>query len=107
MVAKGDTATLRQNAIPGVAADFSGIEKQLRLIKGSGGGRMPPRASLVLEAEGGRTCRACGIFLRRVSERVGRLPLVPPFTSTICLRKYAVLILDASTAKGPTAVSSF
>jgi len=85
MVAKETTATLRQNAIPGVAADFSGIENTVKTNqKDLAGAHCRRAASLRAEAEAPHLPRMRN-FSAEFSERVGRLPLVPPFTSTICL----------------------
>lgn len=105
MVAKADTATLRQNAIPGVASDFSGIENTVKSNqKDLAEAHATARPPFVLEAEGtAPTAHAeffCGVFGKAgqtATSAAFYLNNLPP-------GKYAVVILDATT-KGPTAVS--
>ena len=53
MAAKGDSTTLRQNAIPSLAADFSGIEAAVKDNQGEFLGSQSDAASALL-AEGRR-----------------------------------------------------
>jgi hypothetical protein len=106
MVAKGDSATLRQNAIPSLASDFSGIENTVKANqKDLAGARAAARPPFLLEAEGTAPITHaeffCGVFGKSgqtATSAAFYLNNLPP-------GKYAVVILDASTAKGPTAVS--
>jgi hypothetical protein len=105
MVAKGDTATLRQNAIPGVAADFSGIEATVKSHQQDlAGAHSTVRPPFLLEADGTAPIAHaeffCGIF-----GKSGQTPTSAVFyLNNLPPGKYAAVILDAS-AKTPTAVS--
>jgi hypothetical protein len=53
LIAKGDTATLRQGMIPGAASDFSGIETTVKDSQGAlAGSRATVRPPFLLVAEG-------------------------------------------------------
>jgi hypothetical protein len=106
LIAKGDTATLRQSAIPSVASDFSGIETTVKdghsALAGSKATVRPP---FVLVAEGTapipRAEFLCGVFGssgQTSDSAVFSLNNLPP-------GKYAVVILDAPSAKGAYTVS--
>jgi hypothetical protein len=105
MIARGDTASLRQNSIASVAGDFSGIEATVKDHQSAlAGTHVTARPPFVLEAEGSTTLSHaeffCGVFGKSgqtSSSAVFYLNNLPP-------GKYAVIILDAS-AKPPTAVS--
>ena len=105
-VAAGDAASLRQNAIPSLAADFSSIEATVKdnqaALTGSKAAARPP---FLLEAEGAATIpRAeffCGVFGSKGQTRDSAafsLNDLPP-------GKYGVVILDASSSKGAYTVS--
>jgi len=105
MIAKGDTAGLRQNAIPSIAGDFAGIEGTVKdhqsVLAGSHGTARPP---FLLVAEGSAPMAHaeffCGVFGKNgqtANSAVFYLNNLPP-------GKYGVVMLDAS-AKTPTAVS--
>jgi len=105
MVAKGDTAGLRQNAIASLAGDFSGIEGTVKdhqaALAGSHATARPP---FLLEATGTtpifRAEFFCGVFGKNgqtTNSAVFYLNNLPP-------GKYGVVILDAA-GKTPTAVS--
>ena len=106
LIAKGDAASLRQSAIPSLAADFSGIEGTVKENQAAlGGSKASARPPFVLEATGTATIpRAeffCGVFGKngQTSDSAAfSLNGLPP-------GKYAVVILDAPTAKGPYTVS--
>ena len=105
-VAAGDGASLRQNAILSLAADFSSIEETVKdnqaALAGSKAAARPP---FLLEAQGTATIpRAeffCGVFGRsgqtRDSAAFSLNGLAPG--------KYGVVILDASSPKGAHMVS--
>jgi hypothetical protein len=105
-VAASDVASLRQNAIPSLAADFSSIEETVKdnqaALAGSKAAARPP---FLLEAEGTATIpRAeffCGVFGRsgqtRDSAAFSLNGLAPG--------KYGVVILDASSPKDAHMVS--
>jgi hypothetical protein len=106
LVAKGDTALLRQSAIPSLASDFSGIEGAVKenqpALAGSKASIRPP---FVLQAEGtAPAARAeffCGVFGsngQTSNSAVFTLNNLPP-------GKYGVVILDAPSAKGAYTVA--
>jgi hypothetical protein len=106
LVAKGDTDSLRQKAMPSVAGDFSGIENTVKdnqtALAGSKAAARPP---FLLEAEGAAPiARAeffCGVFGSKGQTRdsaVFSLNDLPP-------GKYGVVILDAPSSKGAYTVS--
>jgi len=106
MASKGDTASLRQNAIPGLASDFSGIEGAVRdNLPNLAGVQGTPRPPFLLKAEGtGPLERAeflCGVFGRdgqTANSAVFVIPNLPPAT-------YAVTPLDAPGPKGAYTVT--
>lgn len=106
MLAKGDTASLRQNAIASLASDFSGVENT---VKGHQdeltGAQATPRPVFLLEAEGPspkpHSEFYCGVFGKNgqtSSSAIFYLDSLPP-------GKYAVIILDTTSAKGKTTSS--
>jgi hypothetical protein len=105
-VAAGDAASLRQNAIPSLAADFSSIEETVKdnqaALAGSKAAARPP---FLLEAEGTATIpRAdfyCGVFGRSGQTRDSSAFSL----NNLAPGKYGVVILDASPAKGAYTVS--
>jgi hypothetical protein len=105
MVAKGDAGSLRQNAIPSVASDFSGIEATVKSHQPDlAGAHATARAPFLLEAEGAAPIAHaeffCGIF-----GKSGQTPTSAVFyLNNLPPGKYAAVILDGS-AKVPTAVS--
>jgi hypothetical protein len=105
-IAKGDVGSLKQAAIPSLASDFSGIENTIKgnqaALAGSRGTARPP---FLLEAGGTAALpRAeffCGVFGRsgQTSDSAAfYLTNLPP-------GKYAVVIFDAPSSKGPYTVS--
>lgn len=106
MVVRGDAASLRQNAIPSVASDFTGIEATVKDHQQAlAGSRGAARPAFVLLAEGsGPIARAeflCGVFGKSgqtSNSAAFYLNNLPP-------GKYAVVIMDAAPVKVPTAVS--
>jgi hypothetical protein len=106
MVARGDAATLRQNAIPSLASDFSVIESTVKGNQSALTGSKPTlRPTFILEAPGTATIpRAeffCGVFGKSgqtASSAIFYLNNLPP-------GKYGVVIADATGAKAPSTVS--
>jgi hypothetical protein len=105
-IAKGDSATLRQNSIPSLASDFSGIETTVKdnqpALAGSKG---TPRPPFLLEAEGtapiARAEFYCGVFGRNgqtADSAAFYLNSLPP-------GKYAIIMFDVSSSKGAYTVS--
>ncbi|HEV3305212.1 MAG TPA: hypothetical protein VGZ91_02130 [Candidatus Sulfotelmatobacter sp.] len=106
LLAKGDTTSLRQAAIPSLASDFSGVEATIKdkqsALTGAKGTARPP---FLLEADGtAPIVRAefyCGVFGRNgqtADSAAFYLNNLPP-------GKYGVVILDVSSSKGPHTVS--
>jgi hypothetical protein len=106
MIVKGDAASLRQNAIPSLASDFSGIESTVKdhqkVLAASHPTARPP---FLLEADGTAAIAHaeffCGVFGKSgqtSSSAAFYLNSLPP-------GKYGVVILDASSAQGPNAIS--
>jgi hypothetical protein len=97
LAAKGDVATLRQNAIPSVATDFGGIEAAVRDHQETfAGAHASPRAPFLLTAEGAKPLERaeflCGVFGKSgqtANSAVFVLPNLPP-------GEYAVVILDVA-----------
>lgn len=105
-VAAGDAASLRQNAMPSLAADFSSIESTVKdnqaALAGSKGVVRPP---FLLGVEGTAAMpRAeffCGVFGRsgQTSDSAAF------YLNNLAPGKYGVVIVDASSSKGPYTVS--
>ena len=106
LVAKGDAASLRQSAIPRLAADFSGIEARVKENQAAlTASKAVARPPFLLVAEGTAAIpRAefyCGVFGSKGQTRdsaVFTLNNLPP-------GKYGVVILDSPSAKGSFTVS--
>ncbi len=106
MMAKGDSVSLRQNAIPGLASDFSNIETAVEDNQPNfAAGQATARPPFELKAEGAAAlARAeflCGVFgangqTSNSAEFI--IPNLPP-------GNYGVVIEDVSTAKGPYSVT--
>jgi hypothetical protein len=106
LVAKGDSASLRQNAIASLAADFSGVEGTVKGAQTSlAGSTAKLRSAFLLEAEGtAPAARAeffCGVF-GKTGQTSGSAVFV---LNNLPPAKYAVVLLDASAAKAPSTVS--
>jgi hypothetical protein len=106
LTASGDAASLRQSAIPSLAADFSSIEATVKdnqaALAGSKGIARPP---MLLQLDGTATVAHaeffCGVFGR--SGQTSDSSVF--YLNDLAPGKYGVLILDASSAKGPYTVS--
>ncbi|MGH9513693.1 MAG: hypothetical protein ACRD2U_16310 [Terriglobales bacterium] len=106
MAARGDSASLRQNAIPSLASDFSSVETAVSDHKAEfAGAQANPRPPFLLRAQGtaplARAEFLCGVFgangqTATSSEFV--IPNLPP-------GEYGIVILDVPTAKQPYTVS--
>ena len=106
MATKNDTASLKQNAIPGLASDFGGIEG---LVKDrqpdlSGAQGTVKNVFLLDNEQGVPNVRAefyCGVFGKSgqtATSSAFYLDNLPP-------AKYAVVLIDANSAKGRTMFS--
>jgi hypothetical protein len=106
LVAKGDVATLRQNAIPSLVDVFPAIEAEVKESQSApAGAKAIARPPFLLVAEGtvplAHAEFFCGVFGSKGQTRdsaVFTLNDLPP-------GKYGVVILDAPSLKGPFAVS--
>jgi hypothetical protein len=106
LIAKGDTATLRQGMIPGVASDFSSIETTVKDSQAAlAGSKATVRPPFLLVADGAAPIPhaefLCGVFAsngQTTDSAVFSLNNLPP-------GKYAVVILDAPSPKGEYMVS--
>lgn len=106
MVSRGDTASLKQNAIPALANNFAGMEGTIKENQANlSGAHATARLPFELKAEGtaplARAEFLCGVFnatgqTANSSEFV--IPNLPPGT-------YGVSILDVTTQKSPYTVS--
>ena len=103
--AKGDVASLRQNAIPSLASDFGGVEGAIRESQSNfAGAQAKARPPFLLKAEGttaiARAEFLCGVFGRSgqtANSAVFVIPNLPP-------GDYGVVILDVA-AKTPSTLS--
>jgi hypothetical protein len=105
-IAKDDAASLRQNAIPSLASDFSGIETTVKDNQSAlAGSKATARPPFLLEADGTapipRAEFYCGVFGRNGQtgdSAAFYLNNLPP-------GKYAAVIFDAPSSKGAYTVS--
>jgi hypothetical protein len=106
MVARGDAASLRQNAIPSLAGDFSGIEGTVKENQSAlAGAKASARPPFLLEAQGTapipRAEFFCGVF-----GASGQTKDSAAFSiNGLSPGKYGVVILDAPTSKGAYTLS--
>lgn len=106
MAAKGDAASLRQNAIPSLASDFAGIEGTIKDNQPNlAGTQATIKSFFLLDASGAAPVPNaefyCGVFGKNgqtANSAAFYLNNLPP-------AKYAVVLLDATSAKGRTMFS--
>src|SRR5215472_9571411 len=106
MTAKGDLASLRQNAIPSLASDFGGVENTIKERQQDLTGAQPNLKSLyLLNAEDSTSNQHaefwCGVFNRNgqtANSAAFVFDGLPP-------GKYAVILMDANSPKGRTMFS--
>jgi hypothetical protein len=106
LLAKGDTASLKQNAIASLASDFSAVENTAKSHQDElAGAQATPRPVFELEADGPspkpHSEFYCGVFGKNgqtSGSAIFYLDNLPP-------GKYAVIILDTTSAKGKTTSS--
>jgi hypothetical protein len=106
MAARGDSASLRQNAIPSLASDFSGIENALKENRANLTGiQSVARPPFVLKVEGTAAIERaeflCGVFGAQGQTRdsaVFVIPNLPP-------GNYGIVTLDAASPQGAYTVS--
>ena len=104
LVAKGDAATLRQNATPSLAADFSGIEATVKDHQQDlAGAQGTLKGAFLLD---GTTPVPHAEFYCGVFGKTGQTANSAVFyLDNLPAGKYAVVLLDGTTAKGRTMVS--
>ena len=100
LAAKGDTATLRQNSIPSLASDFSGIEATIKDHQQDlAGAQASAKSVFLLEAQGTAPLPNaefyCGVFGKE-GQTAGSAEF---FLNNLPPGKYAIALLDASSAK--------
>jgi hypothetical protein len=103
MAAKGDVASLRQNAIPSIASDFTGIENALKANEPKlTGSQASIKSSFLLDASGEAPLPNsdfyCGVFGKNgqtANSAAFYFNNLPP-------AKYAVVLVDATSPKGLT-----
>jgi hypothetical protein len=106
MIARGDAASLRQNAIPSLAGDFSGVEGTVKENQSAlAGSKASARPPFLLEAQGTapipRAEFFCGVFGAR-----GQTKDSAAFSiNGLAPGKYGVVILDVPSGKGAYTVS--
>jgi hypothetical protein len=106
LVAKGDSASLKQNAIPSLASDFSDIENALKDNEANlSGAQGTLRPSFLLKAEGAakleRAEFLCGVFGPN-----GQTANSAEFVITdLSPGNYAISMVDSSSPKGALTVS--
>lgn len=107
MAARGDVASLQQNSIPSLAADFGAVESRVKDHKAElDGAQATVRSAFLLDASGSAPIPhaefLCGVFGKN-----GQTPTSAAFyLDNLPAGKYAVVIMDATSAKGKTTVST-
>ncbi len=103
MAARGDAASLRQNAIPMLAGNFAGIESTIKDRQPSlAGGRAAVKSAFLLEMEGKDPVPheefLCGVF-----GKTGQTANSAAFYfDNLAPGKYAVVLLDANSTSART-----
>ncbi len=106
MLTRGDTASIKQNSIPSLASNFSGLEGTIKENQPNlSGAHATARSPFMLKAEGTAPLPKaeflCGIFGasgQTTNSAEFIIPNLPPGS-------YGIVTLDASTPKGPYTVS--
>jgi hypothetical protein len=106
LAAQGDTASLKQNSVPSLASNFSGIEAVVKDHQAAfAAAQVTPRPPLLLKADGTAPLEhaefLCGVFGsngQTAASSVVQLNSLPPGT-------YAVSTLDLTSAKGKSTLS--
>lgn len=106
MVARGDVASLRQNAIPNLANDFSGVESAVKDNQATlAGAQATPRPVYELQEQGtAPAARAeffCGVFGANGQTANSSVFVIP----NLAAGNYGIVILDAPSNKGALTVS--
>ena len=106
MAVKGDTVSLRQNAIPGLASDFGGVQNTIQDHQPAmAGAQASVKSIFLLNAEDAtpnqRAEFYCGVFNKNgqtANSAAFYLENLPP-------GKYAIVLIDANSANGRTMFS--
>ena len=106
MASKSDVASLRQNAIPSLAADFSGIEATIKNHHDDlAGAQGNVKSVFLLEADSATpAARAefyCGVFGKN-GQTAGSAEF---FLDNLPAGKYGIVLLDATSSKGRAMLS--
>ena len=106
MVARADTASLKQNAIPNLAADFTGVETAVKDNQPSlSGAQSTSRLPFLLKAEGNTPLQRaeflCGVFGPSGQTSNSAEFVIPNLTPG----NYGIVTLDVNGSKGPRTVS--
>ena len=106
MAARGDSASLKQNAIPSLASQFSGIEAAVKDNQPSlSGASVTPRPPFLLQEEE-KPSEARGEFLCGVFGPSGQTANSTEFIiPNLSAGNYGIVILDVHGASGPRTVS--
>ncbi len=104
--ASGDSAALRQSAIPSLAGDFSSVETTVKDNQAAlAGTKAVARPPFLLEAQGtaalSRAEFFCGVFGKNGQTRDS----AAFYLNNLAPGKYGVVILDVASPKGPYVVS--
>lgn len=103
MASKGDVASMQQNAIPSLASDFAGIENVIKQNQPNLTGGQPTIKSLFLLDASGPAPIVNADFYCGVFSKNGQTPNSAAFYfNNLPPAKYAVVLVDASSAKGRT-----
>lgn len=106
MAAHGDAATLKQNAIPSLAGDFSGVETALKDNQSEFAGAQPSvRPAFLLKVEG-QAPLAHGEFLCGVFGANGQTSNSAEFViPNLSPGNYGIVIVDATGGKEPRTIT--
>lgn len=103
MAAAGDTASLRQNAIPSLAGDFSGIEGLVKARQPDLAGGQPADHGLFLLDEQGVAPDPHAEFYCGVFGKNGQTPTSAAFyLDNLPPGKYGIVLFDVTSPKGRT-----
>lgn len=106
LIAKGDTATLRQSAIQSLAADFSGIESTIKANQSALATAKPTARPPFLLTEKGATANPHAEFFCGVFGRNGQTADSAAFyLNGLAPGMYAVVIVDAPSSKTSYTIS--
>jgi len=106
MAGRGDTASLKQNTIPSLAANFAGVETAVKDNQASlSGAQAAPKPPFLLKAEGNAPLQRaeflCGVFGPSGQTSNSAEFVIP----NLAPGNYSIVTLDVSGSKGPRTVS--